>query len=183
MNVRDLHERSAIPLRHTVCGVALLPLTVGHARLLDALALWSPSDPRETVLAAFVCSHTPERVRWWLDCRAFPWLLRFWVWRLGRGWDYARSIAAWSEFVTYHTEEPFLVPRHESRSSSQTASGTPRLAHMRVVLCSRCGYTPETFDAAPYAQASLDYLTFLEIEGQATVADFTLRQMRQLQRQ
>lgn len=54
---------------------------------------------------------------------------------------------------------------------------------MRVVLCSRCGYRPETFDDCLYSQASLDYLTLLEVEGQATVANFTLRQIRELQRQ
>lgn len=182
MTVKDLHERGTLPLRHTVCGVPLCPMTVGHARLLDALDLWSPENAGEVLLAAFVCSMPHADARRWMDRRAFGLLMRFWMWRLGSSWDWLASIRTWREYVTYHMEEPVVIRKPStSTSQSEQCSGTPKLSHMRVVLCSRVGYRPETFDEQPMAQATLDYLTFLETEGLATVANFTRRQLAQIQ--
>jgi len=181
MTVKDLHERGTLPLRHTVCGVPLRPMTVGHARLLDALDLWSPDNPGEVLLAAFVCSMPHAEARRWMDRRGFGLLMRFWRWRLGNRWDWLASIRTWREYVIYHMEEPVVIRNARAGAESQQCSGTPKLSHMRVVLCSRVGYSPETFDDQPMAQATLDYLTFLETDGLATVANFTRRQLAQIQ--
>lgn len=173
MTFHDLHTRAILPMAFRVCGLDLMPLTIGQARILDALGLWGAVSPSELVLAAYVCSRpsvvTARAIHsrwtqlhlWWLRCR------------LGRKWDFARSAKVWLEFVSYSREEAF--------ATFKTGSGTnemPITARLRAVLCGRMGYRPETFDNVPYCQAILDHQALGEAEGFVNVTPCTVSEVR-----
>jgi len=149
-----------MPAEFTVCGIRLIPLTVGHARILDALSLWGARDPRELIVAAYLCSGKASKFErrfnaWW-----FRHAVRFWAWRLGKKWDYAASAQCWDAFVAYNRDEPATVNKRKSEPTR-----TPLLACMRVTLCGSMGYDPEKFDDQRLAQVLLDYSGVLEADG------------------
>lgn len=174
--LQDLHDRDAVPVWHTVCRWRLQQLTFGHAELLNALGLWTPEEPYDTLLGAFICSRSAASARLWFDSRSLAWMLRWKAWRLGSGWDWRRSAAVWREYVAYHTEEPFAVQRDmggPKRVDTTRPVNTPWLSHLRAYLISKCGYRASEIDAAPLGRALLDYFAVLEIEGAVTVSKFT----------
>lgn len=160
MTLHDLHTRAILPAQFTVCGIELMPLTVGHARILDALGLWGAEKPDELILAAVLCSGTSSTFErrlasWW-----FPTALRIWKWRLGKRWDYEASKAAWQAFVNYHRDEPATINKRKA-----TPTLVPLMACVRSALCGAMGYRPETFDEQRLAQVMIDFATVQEMDG------------------
>lgn len=175
MIFEDLHSRTILPLAFTVCGTQLLPMTVGHARAIEALGLWSPTTATEVLLAAFVCSRGHRKIGLAIHSRWTRWRLRWWAWRLGRKWNYDASIVHWRAFVAYHREEPLVTFK-----GSGGGMGMPWLTHIRAAACKGLGYDPMTFDDAPLAQVVLDYYAFAETEGAVNVVPMSTSQASKL---
>ncbi len=177
MTLSDLHLRAVVPVPFRVCGVDLLPMTVGHARIIEGLGLGNARVPFDLMLAAWICSRPPTKFApsvnaWWMK-PAF----RLWRWKLGREWNWANSAKVWREYVDHHRDEPFA-----SLKGKGAELKTPWLAHLRSVCCGACGYSPETFDNVTMAQAVIDYHAYAEREGLCTLGAFTVSQIREFQR-
>lgn len=160
MTLHDLHTRAVLPAQFTVCGIELIPLTVGHARILDALGLWGAEKPDELILAAVLCSELSSVFERRLSSWWFPIAVRFWKWRLGKKWNFEESNKAWQAFVNYHRDEPATINK---RNASQTV--IPLMACVRAALCGSMGYQPETFDDQRLAQVMLDFAAVQEMDG------------------
>lgn len=174
MRFDDLQHRSVLPLAHVVCGAELLPMTVGHARVLDALGLWNAVLPQELILAAFICSRSHRDVTAAIQHKGTVLRLKWWAWRLGRKWDYVASAGHWASYVTYHREEPLV-----SMNRSGGQMGMPWLTHLRAMACKGLGYDPMTVDDAPLAQVVMDYYAFAESEGAVNVTPFSTSEIKQ----
>lgn len=179
LTVQDLHDRTAVPLWHTVCGRRLHQMTFGHARLLEAMNLWSPEEPLSVLLAVFVCSRSALKARRQFDSRRLKWRLGWWLRRLGRTWDWGVSRAMFARYIAYHMAEPYAVPKPPPSVGGKTTAGgtrpvnTPWLTHLRATLCARCGYSPESFDDQPFGQLILDYYAIKEIDDEMVLARIT----------
>lgn len=177
MTIEDLHLRAVVPVPFRVCGVSLLPMTVGHARILEGLGIMHAIAPVDLMTAAWVCSRPPGKFagsigKWWV--RAW---FGFWRRRLGRKWNWANSAAIWADYVEHHLDEPMATTKGQGGELR-----SPWLAHLRSVCCGECGYDPATFDNTTLAQATIDYHAFAEREGRSTLMPNTVSQIRQLRR-
>lgn len=175
MKFEDLHSRTVLPLAFVVCGVPLLPMTVGHARVIDALGLWGPVVPEEVMLAAFVCSRDHRKVAAAIHSKGTARRLRWWAWRLGSQWNYDASIVHWRAYVAYHREEPLVTMKGGGGNL-----GMPWLTHLRAMACKGLGYDPMTVDDAPLAQVVMDYYAFAESEGAVNVVPLSTSEMWRL---
>lgn len=174
MTFDDLYTRGVLPVRFVVCGLPMHDMTVGHARILTALELWCPRTSKEILLAAFVCSIRSETFSRWWSSKWFMRAVRFWIWRLGPDWDYAKSREAWNDYVEYHRDEP------AASFDSGNAAKTPWLDAMKATLCARMGYNPERFDSVRLSDATRDYAAIAESSGFATLAKMSVSQSQEL---
>ena len=179
LSVEDLHDRATVPVWHWICGLRMRQLTVGHARLLEAMGLWKPATPNDLLLAVFLCSRPFRDAVRSLDSITLPWRLRWMRMRLGRAWDWKPSLVLWFRFVRYHREEPYAVakPIDPSRPVVTHPINSPWLAHLRAFLCSEGGYSPESFDDQLLGQVVLDYYAILESKEKVVLANLTRTQM------
>ena len=175
MKFADLYNRGILPIDHVVCGIRLLPLTFGHAKLLDALDIRIPESREELILAAFICSSPSSR---FMQRKRLRFSLAFWRWRLGRKWDYARSLEVWADYLSHHYAVPAAMWEKSDR-----AIGTPALDQLRVALCRYAGYDPMRFDDVEIARANCDYYTLCEMEGTVKVIGGRLEEIMERKRQ
>lgn len=165
MTFDDLYARTVIRRDWHVCGEPLLPLTVGHARILEVLDLWHPLAWIDLMLCAWVCSRPAARFR----MPRGPWEKVCWRVRLFRlrRHSFKEHLAAWEAYVGHHREEPVVTwtTTHQSHSSA----GTPFMVGLRAALI-RTGYRPETVDDVPLDVAIMDIYAGLEGTGQVTVS-------------
>lgn len=49
--------------------------------------------------------------------------------------------------------------------------GTPFSQHLRTILISKLGYSPESVDDTPFLQAMWDYLSYMEAEGHISISE------------
>jgi hypothetical protein len=138
----------------------MLPLTIGHARLLEALRLWNATEPSELCVASYICHREYQWFSRILGSRSLPLRLWYWRWTLGKDWDWERSKKAWANYITYHSDAPAVIS-----TGKQEGLRMPLLAVMRIYLCEHVGYSPETFDDVLYSQAIVDYYGSLELNG------------------
>jgi len=150
-------------------------MTVGHARLLDAMGLWKPATPNDLLLAAFICSRPFRDALMQFDSATLRWRIRWMLVRLGRKWDWRNCLVGWFRFVRYHREEPYAVakPLDPSRPIVTHPINSPWLAHLRAFLCASGGYAPETFDDQLLGQVVLDYYAILESNEKVVLATLT----------
>lgn len=159
--------------RHRACGVDLLPMTLGHALLLQRLG--SPfagqrpalGEKRpdisfsDILLVAFVCSRNWRSAARAVNRRRSAWWLR-WKW-VTRRWHISRDTMA---FFAWHSVQ-WRSPSFSANVSD--ASGLERGAewvHILTVFCCRnmgCSHS-EALDV-PLPVATLDYLVFQEEQG------------------
>ena len=179
LTVDDLHDRATVPVWHRICGRRMQQMTVGHARLLEAMGLWRPATPNNLLLAVFLCSRSFREAIRQLDSAGLRWRLRWMRWRLGFRWDWRLSLAVWFRFVRYHREEPYAIakPLDPSRPVVTHPINSPWLAHLRAYLCSEAGYAPESFDDQLLGQVVLDYYAVLESKNQIVLATLTRTEM------
>ena len=163
MTFADLYARALWRQPHHVCGEAMLPLTVGHARILESMGYWNPSSWLELMTCAWICGRPPGAFR---EPRGrlerFCWTIR--LWRLGHT-SFPEQVLAWRRYVSHHIDAPVISwPGGGGRMS-----GTPTFAALRIALI-RMGYSPERVDDVPVDQALLDQYGMLEADGRLTVS-------------
>ena len=175
LSVDDLHDRASVPVWHWVCGRRLQQMTVGHARLIDAMGLWKPTTPDDLLLCAFVCSRTYRTALRQFDSTTLRWRIRWMRWMQGARWDWRKSLVGWFRFVRYHREEPYAVarPLDPTRPVISQPINSPWLAHLRAFLCAEGGYSPESFDDQLLGQVVLDYYAILESKDRIVLANLT----------
>ena len=187
LTIQDLHDRTALPLWHTVCGRRLLQLQFGHARLLEAMDLWDPRDPASLLVAVFICSRRWELARDQFQGRLIT--VRLFLWRvlLGTDWvrsRWTRSLAMWRKFVAYHLAEPMSAPAVPpgAKVERSRSINTPWLTHLKCTLCSRGGYDPAGFDSMPLGELMLAYYALLETENVVVLGNVTRQEYRELRK-
>lgn len=162
MKFADLYARTLWRRPFRVCGESLLPLTVGHCRILESLDLWSPDTWMDLMICAWICGKPPgefRHPRGWRE--AMAWRVR--LWRLGSQ-SLPDHCLVWKNYVEHHMETPVVTWQGKG-----STSGTPTFAALRIALI-RMGYSPDQVDDAPVDQALLDHYGMLEAEGRVTVS-------------
>lgn len=165
--------------RHRACGVDLLPMTLGHALLLQRLG--SPfasarpgfgGDPAkisgaDMLLACLVCSRSAARAARIVNShRGSAWLK--WKW-LSRRFRMEADMQAFLRWYRAQWALPDFV------ATRQTSQGAPRGAeylHQLVVFCcSHLGYSHAAAFEVPVVLAQYDYLCHLEGDGQIRIVE------------
>lgn len=169
LTTADLYRRLTLPTRFRVLGLRLVPFTVGHARLLDRLELDEINDGAGCLLAAKLCSMPADQAEAWVTSRFLGLRMILLAWPR---WRMMRSAAEVNEGVRVfgqYLEESTKVPSFVGTGESGSPLGTPFAQHLRSVLLSRLGYTPEQVDRTPYLQAMWDYIAHMESEGRIEI--------------
>lgn len=140
--------------------------TVGHARILDRMELHEINNGAEALLFALVCRFkSASEIERWLASRLLPYRLVYWTNRRRGLIGNAEQVNAAVKVIGEYLEANTRVPGYFSKSDGKGELSTPFCQHLRVVLISKLGYSPESVDDTPYLQAMWDYLSFMELEG------------------
>lgn len=169
MTAAEVHRRLTAGESSEVMGFRLLPLTLGHARVMDMLGCIQLRDPGDVALAVLICSRPWNEALPWLRSWLFP--LRMFVWRLYlRHWDPIVEMRNLVAYFRRHTELPEMLSNEE-----RSGGPSPIPAHqlIRTQLLARLGYSPDEIDGTPYLQALWDVHTLSVIEGRARMLDMT----------
>lgn len=153
MNARELHARLAADESAEVLGLRLVPLTIGHVRLMDFLGCSSLRTADEIALAAIVCSRPQDRVLPFLRSALLPIRLHVWGAYLG-AWDPAEAKEKLMAYLKRHTELPVTIIK-----ATPTNCPIPPHQIIRSRLLSELGYNPDQIDGTRYLQALWDIRT------------------------
>jgi len=166
----ELFRRMTLPTRFRVLGLRLVPFTVGHARLLDRIELDEINDGASCLLAAKLCSMPSGEAERWINSRFLG--LRMVALAFGRGRlmrsadEVNKAVRVFGEYL----DESTRIPVYESKGEGEGRKlGTPFAQHLRAVLLSKLGYSPDKVDRTPYLQAMWDYIGHMEAEGLISV--------------
>lgn len=162
MTFEDLYARTVLRREWRVCGEVLLPLTLGHCRILDALPAWNPGTWVDLLISIWVCARPARGFRMPRGLRErLAWRVR--LWRLKRFHSLELHKHAWHRYVRHHMTTPVVTWRGKGGRP-----GSPVMAGMRAALIG-IGYDPRTVDDAPIDEALADYYASAESEGRLTV--------------
>lgn len=177
-----MYSEALYPDRHRACGVDLLPMTLGHALLLQRLGSpFAEARPNpafgqfhkqgpsgaDMLLACLVCSRPAARAAGAVNSRwGAAWIKWKWITRRFRMGEDMLSFLRWygvqwelPDFVTVRTSE----------------GGPPRGAeflHQLVVFCcSHLGCSHAEALEVPVAVAQYDYICHLEGDGQIRIVE------------
>jgi len=166
----EIHARVSERETAECMGLRLVPLTLGHARLLDHLGCAGLASASEVALAVLVCSRPQERVLAFLGSPLLPiWL---WVWSLAlRAWDAEDARSKLDAYLRRHTELPHII-RPESKGGGFRCP-IPHHQMIRCVLLSRLNYGPEQIYGTLYLQALWDVSSLDVREGRIAMLDMT----------
>lgn len=160
------YAAAIFPDRHRVCGVRMLPLTLGHALLLQRIP--SPyalgNDPRkaglgDTVLAAYVCSRPWRRAALGVNA--------VWI----KGWIRWRSWRRWHREVNDHIallgylSAAWSIPTVFGRQRGGVERGSDAIQIQVSVQRKLWGKSLEAALDTPVAEALLDQMERLEEDG------------------
>lgn len=148
-------------------GLSLVPLTLGHMRLMDHLGCSNIGDPSTLGLAVLVCSRPHGKVLSFLRSWLMPLRLMLWHRYMG-SWSFETEIAKFSAYIQHNTELPIITPKGKSEHSENPI---PSHQSLRVLLLSRLNYSPESVDDVQYLQALWDVATLNVISGTMNMAD------------
>jgi hypothetical protein len=171
MTFADLYARTVIRRDWYVCGERMLPLRVGHARILEALNLWNPRTWVDLMTCAWVCARPASAFRMprgWIE--KIAWRVR--LWRLG-GQLFPVHLLSWSRYIDHHVAVPVVAWTGKSGRP-----GTPPMVAMRANLIG-IGYSPDAVDEASMDQALADYYSTLEAEGRMKVTGRTREELEE----
>ena len=167
MTAAELHSRLTGGQHFECMGLRLVPLTLGHMRLMDHLGCSNVGDPSTLGLAALVCSRPHGKVLSFLRSRLMP--LRLMIWRRYMGnWSFETEIAKFSAYIRHNTELPIITPKGKGEP---TENPIPSHQSLRVLLLSRLNYSPDSVDDVHYLQALWDVATLNVISGAMDMAD------------
>lgn len=169
---------NALPEPHTILGVRLRPLSVGHLLYLARFGIADVDDAGKLITALLVCSRRVEEIQPALED---PWLklkMNVWLWRASKisfpffwlrgGINWREKFALWDAYRAAHTRIPLTATRREG---SGFQSNIPFLQHLKVTLQSKLNYSPSEALDCPFSAAVLDYYTLHEIEGAVEILD------------
>ena len=170
---------NAIPEPHTILGIRLKPLAVGHLLYLQRFGVESVNSEGELVTALLVCSRSVEEIQPTLDSPLLALKIRWWLWRVSkvnwlffwrRGYiDWPDKIARWESYFKEHTSTPSIASKRDGNGDFK--SKVSFLQHLKVVLQSKLNHTPSEALNAPFSSAVLDYYIFHECEGSVEIVD------------
>jgi len=165
----DLYARTLWRQPFRVCGEVLMPLTIGHARVLDAFGFWDPATWIELMTSVWICGRPCREFRmptgWW---EAFKWRVR--LLRLSSEF-FPLHRAAWRQYIDVHLSVPVVTWQGNGKMP-----GTPAFHGLRLSLI-RLGYAPETVDDVPVDQAFLDHYGAMESEGRLEIASYSQEEL------
>ena len=174
-----MYSTAVFPDRYRACGVRLLPLTLGHALLLDRLdnpfGSHSLLDPKaklptfgDLLLAVFIVSRPWRRAERQVDT---PWVRWWTAWKLTTcRWSVARdsdSVMAWHK-------ANWRCPRMRSiRTEDGTGPerGAELLNVLTVFACKHLNCTPQTALDLRVAQLQYDFACHAEESGVVQIVD------------
>jgi len=171
MTFADLYARTVIRRDWYVCGERMLPLRVGHGRIIESLGLWLPHSWLDLMTCAWICARPASLFRMpggWSERLA--WRVR--LWRLSRD-PFPLHVRSWTQYVDHHTAVPVVTWSGNGKRSS-----TPPMVAIRAGLIG-LGYSPETVDEAPMDLALVDYYSILESEGRVKVTGRTREELEE----
>jgi len=168
VTARELHARLAGGESAEVLGLRLVPLTIGHVRLMDFLGCSDMRNPEEVALCVLVCSRPESTVLAFLRSPLLP--IRLLIWKLYLGaWEPVEARKRVLEYIQRHTELPFHVVKGESGPSCPI----PGHQMIRTRLISQLGYRPESVDGTPFLQALWDLRTLDVMRGAVEMMDYS----------
>lgn len=174
MTAAELHRRLTLPDVYRVLGIRMATFTVGHARLLDRLELAEIADGSQALLFALLCRFkTSAQADRWLCSRFLNWALVLWTNRKRRLLSNPIEVTAAVEAIRDYLEASTQVPAYYSKHKDGDGStiGTPFSQHLRTILISKLGYSPQSVDDTPFLQAMWDYLSYMEAEGHISISE------------
>jgi len=149
-----------------ILGRRMLPLTLGHAVMLDRMGIGKIAEPEDLLMAVLICSMPVETFERKAESRLFGLWISWWSDRAWRRWlrdpeSFARSLKLFGEYLDEQTSCPDyeVVGRTE-----EIQGGTPRVQQLRALLISKLNYSPETVMRTSFTQAHWDYYAYLESE-------------------
>lgn len=168
----------ALPEPHTILGLRLKPLTLGHLLYLSRFGVEQVNDVGSLITALMICSRSFEQIQPTLDDPLFSLKTNFWLWRVSKkswpffwrrgGIDWRDKFKRWDAYYAAHTVTPKAVAK---RSGASMASNVPFLQHLKVTLQSELNYSPREAMGCAFNIAMLDYYTFHELQGNVDVVD------------
>jgi hypothetical protein len=167
----EIHARTLTWERFRILGLDLLPLTLGHVRVMEALGCRELRDPGELGMACWVCSMPAEKVRGFLG----SWFgnLRLWLWGRFLGeWDFLAKRQDFADYMRCNTELPEIVKKD---SDERQPTRIPSAQAIRVRLMSDLGVSPGEIDGYPFLQALWDLTSLDVLHGRAEMLDETSR--------
>jgi hypothetical protein len=174
LTAAELHRRLTLPDVYHVLGIRMATFTVGHARLLDRLELAEIGDGSQALLFALLCRfNTAAKADKWLCSRFLGWSLVLWTNRKRRLLANPIEVTAAVEAIRDYLEASTQVPAHYSKHKGGDGEtiGSPFSQHLRAILISKLGYSPQSVDDTPFLQAMWDYLSYMEAEGHISISE------------
>lgn len=181
MTFADLHDRCVVPQMFTVCGVELPPMRFAIARTLMTTGFMNPCTWNALRAGVLIASQPVP---------ALPVLIamiRFgehdrridrWMVSAMKRYKLADECLAFASFVRYWIEPPESL-RNKDRTDARPPA-MPFIQHLRAVLLSHLNYSPDSIDAALYAQCLMDYYSWAETEGILRVLSLSGDERREL---
>lgn len=154
--------------KHTLLGLQLKPLTIGHCLLLEQFECLPVKDDSDLITAVLICSRDHDEFMPLLEDPWLKWKLRIWHWRLGKI-DWVEKILAFGDYFDSQSKPPLTVSLQDSQSSGE--SGCPFMLHLKTYLTARCGYTQAEVLKTPVGLALWDYYAHAELEGNVKIVD------------
>jgi len=165
----EIHARTLGVMRFRILGLDLLPLTLGHLRILESLDCYEARDPGELGLACIVCSRPAARVLPFLKSRLLPFRLLVWRLILGR-WDFAEKHQAWSDYLRFNQEIPETL---REMDGTMPECHVPAHQMIRSRLMSDLNVDYRDIDNYPVLQALWDLLATDVRHRRVTMLDKT----------
>lgn len=182
MTIAEHYNSLSVHPDVSILGVRVLPLSVGHAKLLPALGLDDPQSIEELLAAALICASRPEAVvgrlrsKAWRFCVAVRAFVSGFIIRLMSGRSkvahHVVAIAAlkqWRAYVDHYKAAPQSVPCRSGAGSTRDIY-TPVLAHVESGLI-EAGFTSEQVDSMPLNEALWRHSVAREASGDVTLLD------------
>lgn len=168
MTALEIHARTLSWERFRILGLDLLPLTLGHVRVMEALGCMEVQDPGELAMACWVCSMPAGR--FFRFHGSLSGKARLWLWaKLHRDWDFKTKREDFGDYIRCNTELPEVI----RKDSDGVPTRIPSVQAIRVRLMSDLGVSPAEIDPYPFLQALWDLASLEVLKGQATMLDET----------
>lgn len=169
MNARELYSRTLGLERFRILQQDLLPLTVGHVRLMEATDCMGARDPGELGLALAICSRRPADALEFITSPGAKSVIQKWGQSVGV-WDWEEKRNDWSDYLRVNTEIPDGVLQH---GVNPKASNVPSSQTLRVRLMSELHVPHRDVDDYSILQALWDLLALDNYRGLIDVLDMS----------